>query len=56
MILPTDERCREILDALEDEPNLTTWEAEFVESNATRKTFTDPQRNVIAKFLDKYDV
>lgn len=56
MILPSDEECRRILDELEDDPALTDWESEFIESNANRTTFTDPQRQVIAKFKDKYDV
>ena len=56
MILPSDEECRRILDELEDEPNLTEWEADFVESNAWRKEFSDAQRQVIGKFQDKYDV
>ena len=56
MILPSHEECRRILDELEDEPNLTEWEADFVENNADRTFFTDAQRAVIAKFNEKYDV
>jgi hypothetical protein len=56
VILPSDAECRRILDELEDEPALTTREAEFVESNAERQVFTDPQREVVAKFKEKYDV
>lgn len=56
MILPTHEECRRILDELEDEPELTAWEAEFIESNSERTFFTDSQRNVIAKFKEKYEV
>lgn len=56
MILPNDARCREVLDALEDEPNLSVLESEFVESNHGRTVFTDKQREVIAKMLEKFEV
>lgn len=56
MILPSDIECRRTLDELEDEPNLTTWERDFIESNELRTTFTDAQREVVAKFREKYDV
>jgi hypothetical protein len=56
MILPSHEECRRIIDELEDEPNLTQWESEFIESNADRDHFSDAQKQVIAKFQNKYDV
>ena len=56
MILPDDERCREVIAALCDEPNLTDWEYEFVESNAERKAFTVSQREVVERLSDKYEV
>lgn len=56
MILPTDERCREVLDSLADEPNLTGFEQDFIESNEIRQSFTDKQKEVIAGMLIKYEV
>jgi hypothetical protein len=55
MIIPTNDECRRILSILSDEPKLTEWEAEFVESNMDRTEFTDKQRQVIGKFKEKYD-
>jgi hypothetical protein len=56
MILLTDSECARILKELADEPALTEWESEFIESNITRETFTDRQREIITKFKEKYDV
>lgn len=56
MILPNDERCREVLDELASEPNLTEFEAEFIDSNAARSCFTDKQKEVIAGLIAKFDV
>jgi hypothetical protein len=56
MILPDDERCIEILEALQDEPNLTPWESDFIESNLDRTSFSPKQRDVFGQLEDKYDV
>jgi hypothetical protein len=44
MILPSNEKCAEILDKLKDEPTLTRWERDFIESNLDRTSFSDRQR------------
>lgn len=56
MILPNDEECREIIEALADEPNLTTWEQDFLEDNVDREHFTPAQREAVANLREKYDV
>jgi len=56
MILPSNETCVEVIEALADEPNLTAWEMDFVESNEGRTWFSDAQRAVIARLMEKYDV
>jgi hypothetical protein len=56
MILPTDDECRRVIEALDGEPNLTEWEAEFVESNLDRREFTPAQRASVARLKEKYEV
>lgn len=56
MILPTNERCRKILDELDGDSALSQWEQDFISSNRGRTTFTDKQREVIANLEDKFDV
>lgn len=56
MTLPSHERCAKILKDLEDEPSLSQWEADFIDSNRGRTTFTDRQREIIAGFEEKYEV
>lgn len=36
--------------------DLTDWEAEFVESNLRRNTFSERQKEVIAKLIDKHHI
>lgn len=55
MILPTDDICRRVMRELDGEPALTEWEYEFVSSNQTRTTFTDRQREIVAKLMEKYE-
>lgn len=55
MILPDNAKCREVIDALKDEPALTHWERDFIESNLDRQTFSDKQRESIARLMEKYD-
>ena len=55
MILPSDDVCRRVVAELDDEPNLTEWEYEFISSNLRRTSFTDRQREMIAKLMEKYD-
>lgn len=56
MILPSNDECERVLKELEDEPSLTQWQADFVDSNRGRKFFTDRQREIIAEFKEKFDV
>ena len=56
MILPSDDECRSVIEALSDEPSLTEWEQEFVESNIDRHSFTPAQKESIARMMEKYDV
>lgn len=56
MILPTDEKCREVIRELDGDPALTRWEADFIASNLTHQTFTAPQKEAIARLLDKYEI
>lgn len=56
MILPKDERCIEVVRALDGDPSLTPWELNFLKSNRDRTKFTDAQKEVIAKLEDKYEV
>jgi len=56
VILPSDERCREIVEELAGDPELTQWEADFIASNRTRTSFTTAQKEAIARMEEKYDV
>lgn len=56
MILPPHADCVRILEELQDEPHLSLWETDFIESNLERTHFTDKQREAIANLRDKYDV
>ena len=56
MILPDQDKCARVILELDGEPALTQWEADFVASNRNRKEFTDAQRAVIARMLEKYDI
>lgn len=56
MILPTDERCAEIVKELDGDPALTTWELLFIKSNIGRTKFTDAQKEVIIRLEEKYEV
>lgn len=56
MILPSDEECVRVMKELENDPALTQWESDFIDSNRGRLRFSDAQKSVIAGLLDKYDV
>lgn len=56
MILPDHSKCREVIEALANEPALTAWERDFVEKNQDRHNFTDRQREVIGELMEKYEV
>jgi len=56
MILPTNERCREVVRALKDEPTLSTWERAFVNENLDRAHWSDPQKLVVARLLERFEV
>lgn len=55
MILPKNDQCRRVMLELKDEPTLTEFEYEFVTSNQTRTEFTDKQRDIIGRMMEKYD-
>ena len=54
MILPNNDVCRRVMEELKDEPNLTEWEYEFITSNALRTEFTDKQKEVVSRLMEKY--
>jgi hypothetical protein len=54
MILPNNDQCRRVMDELKDEPALTEWEYEFITSNLRRTEFTDRQKEVVARLMEKY--
>lgn len=56
MIIPKDDECRQVVKDLEDEPNLTEWEYNFITSCSTRTSFTDKQKEVFFKLKEKYDL
>lgn len=56
MTLPSNERCAQVLKDLEDDPALTQWESDFIDSNRGRTEFSDRQKEVIAAFIEKYEV
>ena len=56
MILPTHETCVRVLKELEDDPALTQWESDFIDSNRGRMTFSDAQRDVVRELMEKYEV
>lgn len=56
MTLPKNDTCVRVLKELENDPALTQWESDFIDSNRYRTEFTDAQREVIARFMEKYDV
>lgn len=41
---------------LADDPSLTEWQADFIESNMNRTQFTDRQREVIAGMKEEYQL
>jgi hypothetical protein len=56
MIIPSNDVCVAVIDQMLTEGfDLTEWEESFCESNCARKEFTDRQKEIIAKFMDKYD-
>lgn len=56
MILPTNERCREVVRALKDEPNLNEFERGFVNENQDRAHWSDKQKLIVAVLLEKFEV
>lgn len=56
MILPTDEDCRRVIAELADDPGLTEWESEFIESNLDRVHFTDAQKEVVWRMMEKFEL
>lgn len=56
MTFPSNETCVRVLKELQNDPALTQWESDFIDSNRGRTEFTDRQREVIANFMEKYGV
>ena len=56
MTLPTNERCRQVVRALKDEPELTLFEREFVSSNQDRAHWSDGQKLVVARLIEKFEI
>ena len=56
MILPNDEDCQRVIQELEDDPGLTQWQSDFIDSNRGRKFFTDRQKEIIAELMDKFEL
>lgn len=56
MILPDDEECVRVIKGLINDPGLSEWEDQFVESNLYRKTFSDAQREIVATLAEKFEV
>jgi hypothetical protein len=56
MVLPTDDECRRVIEALDGEPNLTEWEYEFVQSNLGRRSFSATQKESVARLMEKFEV
>jgi hypothetical protein len=56
MILPNHSKSREVIEALANEPALTSWERDFVKKNTDRQNFTDRQREVIGELMEKYEI
>ena len=56
---PTDDQCVRFLRALDDIDKHkveveTDWEAGFIDSNLDREEFTDAQKEVIGRMIEKY--
>jgi hypothetical protein len=56
MILPNDEDCQRIVAELEDDPGLTQWQSDFIDSNRNRKHFTDLQKEVLAELREQFEL
>jgi len=56
MILPNDEECIRVLKELRDDPALTQWQSDFIDSNIGRLRFTDRQKEIIAEMKEKFEV
>lgn len=56
MILPSDEECVRVLKELEDDPALTQWQSDFVDSTRGRTRFSDRQKEIVAEFKEKFEV
>lgn len=56
MILPNDEECARLVKELEDDPGLTQWESDFLDSNRGRDRFSDAQKAVFARLKEKFEV
>lgn len=56
MTLPTNERCREVVRALKNEPNLNEFERGFVTENQDRAHWSTPQKIVVARLIEAFEV
>ena len=48
------ELCKFLKMLDESDANVTNWEAQFIESNLTREHFSDKQREITMKLMEKY--
>lgn len=56
MIIPGDDECRRIVLSLVNDPALTEWECDFLDSNLHRTEFTDRQKETLAGLKEKYEI
>ncbi len=56
MILPSHEECVRVIKELENDPGLTQWQSDFVDSNRGRQFFTERQREIIAELKAKFEL
>ena len=55
-LIPSHDQCRRAIHDLVDEPELSSWEYDFVSSNLNRTEFTDKQKEAVARLMEKYDL
>lgn len=54
-LLPTNDQCKRVIDLLQNDPALTEWEEEFVDSNRGRSEFSDKQKESVKRLMEKYE-
>ena len=56
MILPSNEECQRVIKELQDDPALTQWQSDFIDSNRGRAFFTDRQKEINAELKENFEV